>query len=61
MQNTDTAAPRKPLLSIECDTKEQKAFFTRVAKTRGVTLSALVRLLLLDEGRRLGLEAPEVA
>lgn len=57
MTKEDATKPaRKPLLSIECESAEQKALFVRIAKKRGVTVAALVRLLLLDEGRRLGVE-----
>lgn len=49
-------ATRKPILSVECDDKAQKDLFDRVAKKRGVATAALVRLLLLDEARRLGVE-----
>ena len=46
---------RRPLLSVECDSEEQREYFGRIAKARGVSVAALVRLLLLDEGRRLGI------
>lgn len=46
--------PRKPLLSIEVEA-EEKELFQRVAKQRRLTLSALTRLLLLDEAQRLGI------
>lgn len=49
-------AARKPILSVECVSKEQKDLFDRVADRRGVATAALVRLLLLDEARRLGVE-----
>lgn len=54
MKTPDSKLPRKPLLSIECENEDQKAHFGRIAKARGVSMAALVRLLLLDEGRRLG-------
>ena len=47
---------RKPILSVECDDRDQKELFDRVAKKRGVATAALVRLLLLDEARRLSVE-----
>jgi hypothetical protein len=47
---------RKPILSVECVDKDQKALFDRVAAKRGIATAALVRLLLLDEARRLGVE-----
>jgi hypothetical protein len=56
MKSPETKPPRKPLLSIECENEDQKAHFGRIAKARGVSVAALVRLLLLDEGRRLGIE-----
>jgi hypothetical protein len=46
--------PRKPLLSIEA-TAEEKAVFQKVAKARGLSVSALARTLMLDEARRLGI------
>jgi hypothetical protein len=49
-------ATRKPILSVECASKEQKELFDRVAEKRGVATAALVRMLLLDEARRLGVE-----
>lgn len=47
---------RKPILSVECVDKDQKALFDRVAAKRGIATAALVRLLLLDEARRLNVE-----
>ncbi|WP_227609127.1 hypothetical protein [Hymenobacter translucens] len=44
--------PRKPMLTIEVDA-EEKALFQRVAKARGLSVSALARTLMLDEARRL--------
>jgi hypothetical protein len=49
-------ATRKPILSVECASKDQKELFDRVAEKRGVATAALVRMLLLDEARRLGVE-----
>lgn len=49
-------ATRKPILSVECASKGQKELFDRVAEKRGVATAALVRMLLLDEARRLGVE-----
>ncbi|SFP79101.1 hypothetical protein [Hymenobacter arizonensis] len=48
-------AARKPILSVECESKEQKELFDRVAKERGVATASLVRMLILDEARRLGI------
>jgi len=55
MNKPESKPQRKPLLSIECEDDAQKAYFGRIAKARGVTMASLVRLLLLDEGRRLGI------
>lgn len=55
-ENAARRAARKPILSVECESKDQKELFDRVAKKRGVATAALVRLLLLDEARRLGVE-----
>lgn len=54
MKAPEDKVSRKPLLSIECESEEQKAYFNRIAAARGVGIAPLVRLLLLDEGRRLG-------
>ena len=59
MKSPKAQPSRRPLLSIECDNEDQREYFGRVAKARGVSVAALVRLLLLDEGRRLGLQALE--
>lgn len=45
---------RKPLLSIEVEADE-KELFQRAAKARRLSLSALTRLLLLEEAKRLGI------
>jgi len=49
-----TPQPRKPQVSIAVETGE-KELMEKVAKQRGVSVSALVRLLVLDEARRLGI------
>ena len=49
---TDGKRMRKPQIGIEVEADE-KALFQKVAKARRLTLSALTRLLLLDEARRL--------
>ena len=49
------AANRKPQINLEVE-KGDKALFERVAKKRGVKVAALIRLLVLDEARRLGVE-----
>lgn len=56
MKTPEEKKPRKPILSVECVSKEQKDLFDRVADKRGIATAALVRLLLLDEARRLGVE-----
>lgn len=55
-ENAARRANRKPIISVECSSKEQKDLFDRVADKRGVATAALVRMLLLDEARRLGVE-----
>ena len=54
MKSTEDKKARKPLLSIEVEINE-KALFQKVAKARGLSLSALARTLMLDEARRLGI------
>jgi hypothetical protein len=46
---------RKPQVNIEL-TEDEKGLFERIAQKRGVKVAALIRLLVLDEGRRLGIE-----
>jgi len=59
MENAEDKKPRKPLLSIEVEADE-KELFKKVAKARRLSLSALARLLLLDEAKRLGIEASSI-
>lgn len=47
--------PRKPQLNLSVEEGE-KELTEAVAKKRGVSVSALVRLLVHDEARRLGME-----
>jgi len=47
--------PRKPQMNVTAKA-EEIALAERVAEKRGLSLSALVRLLVLDEARRLGME-----
>jgi len=47
---------RKPQINLEV-TDEEKVFFGQLADARGVKLAALVRELLNEEGRRLGIPA----
>lgn len=46
-------AERSPQINIKLSIDE-KALFQKVAKTRGLKVSALARLLMHDEARRLG-------
>lgn len=46
---------RKPQVSLAIK-PEEKELMERVAAKRGVSVSALIRLLTLDEARRLGVE-----
>lgn len=46
---------RKPQLNLALDA-EEKELVEKVAKARGVSVSALVRLLAFDEARRLGID-----
>jgi uncharacterized protein (DUF1778 family) len=54
MENTGDKKARKPLLSIEVE-PDEKELFKKAAKARRLTLSALARLLLLEEVRRLNI------
>lgn len=49
-------AGRKPQINLEV-TEEEKVFFGQLADARGMKLAALVRELLNDEARRLGIPA----
>jgi len=51
---TEDAPKSRTLLSIEVEPTE-KELFKKAAKARRLTLSALARLLLLDEVQRLGI------
>lgn len=48
---------RKPQLNITVKSEERE-LIERVAEMRGLSVSALVRLLTLDEARRLGISTP---
>jgi hypothetical protein len=50
--------PRKPQLNLALEA-EDKEFIEKVAKARRLTVTGLVRMLVFDEGRRLGLPVPE--
>jgi hypothetical protein len=54
MSSNDEKRVRKPQIGIEVESDE-KVLFQKVAKARRLTLSALTRLLLLDEARRLNI------
>jgi hypothetical protein len=56
MKGAEATKTRKPLLSIEVE-PDEKTLFQRVAKTRGLKVSALARLLMHDEARRLGIHS----
>jgi uncharacterized protein (DUF1778 family) len=58
MKTPDTSADkpaRKPQLNITLKA-EERDLVERVAAKRGLSVSALVRMLTLDEARRLGME-----
>jgi uncharacterized protein (DUF1778 family) len=46
---------RKPQITLALEA-EEKALIERVAAKRGVSVSALLKLLSFDEARRLGIE-----
>lgn len=52
---TPSDKARKPQLNLSLEPTE-KDLVERVAKRRGLSVSALVRMLTLDEARRLGME-----
>ena len=47
--------PRKPQINVEVTT-EEKALVERVALARGMKSATLLRSLMLDEARRLGIQ-----
>jgi len=55
---TSSSANRKPQVSLALD-PEDKEFIEQVAKARGLSMTALLRTLAYDEGRRLGIETPK--
>lgn len=55
MESNEESKARKPLLSIEVEPTE-KELFKKAAKARRLSLSALARLLLLEEVKRLGIK-----
>jgi hypothetical protein len=48
------ALPRKPQITVAVEADE-KTLIERVASKRGVSVSALIKLLCFDEARRLGI------
>lgn len=55
-ESLERPSGRKPQLNLEV-TETEKSFFGQVADARGMKLAALVRELLNNEGRRLGVPA----
>lgn len=51
----DASTPRKPQITVAVEASE-KALIERVASKRGISVSALLKLLAFDEARRLGVE-----
>ncbi|MDB5267205.1 MAG: hypothetical protein JWP58_245 [Hymenobacter sp.] len=50
--------PRKPQLNLALEA-EDKEFIEKVAKARRLSVTGLIRTLVFDEGRRLGMPVPE--
>ncbi|MFC6225623.1 hypothetical protein ACFP2F_20420 [Hymenobacter artigasi] len=50
--------PRKPQLNLALDAGD-KSFIESVAKARRLSVTGLIRTLVFDEGRRLGMQIPE--
>ncbi|MBF9140854.1 plasmid mobilization protein [Hymenobacter properus] len=55
MKNPIPEKPRKPQINITAK-PDEVALIERVAEKRGLSVSALLRSLALDEARRLGVE-----
>jgi antitoxin component of RelBE/YafQ-DinJ toxin-antitoxin module len=55
MSKTTASTERPPQLNIKVS-EEEKEMAEKVAKARGLNTSGLVRLLLWDEARRLGIK-----
>ncbi len=49
---------RKPQVSLALN-PEDKDFIEAVAKAKGLSMTALLRTLAYEEGRRLGIEPPK--
>ena len=58
MKAEKTAKPCKPQLNLALDA-EGKDFIEKVAKTRRLSITGLIRTLIFDEGRRLGMQISE--
>jgi hypothetical protein len=58
MKTDNVGKPRKPQLNLALEA-EDKDFIEKVAKARRLTVTGLVRMLVFDEGRRLGMQIPE--
>lgn len=54
MSKSSDSAERPPQLNIKVSVDE-KELTEKVAKARGLSASGLVRMLILDEARRLGI------
>jgi len=50
--------PRKPQLNLALHASD-KDFIEKVAKARRLSVTGLIRTLVFDEGRRLGMQIPE--
>lgn len=51
---TPDKKPRRPQVNLALEA-EEKELMEKVAKARGLSVSALVRMLTIDEARRLGI------
>lgn len=58
MKAENAAKPRKPQLNLALDASD-KDFIEKVAKARRLSVTGLIRTLVFDEGRRLGMQVPE--
>ena len=58
MKAEKIAKPRKPQPNLALDA-EGKDFIEKVAKTRRLSITGLIRTLIFDEGRRLGMQISE--
>ena len=58
MQPEKVIKPRKPQLNLALDAGD-KDFIEKVAKARRLSVTGLIRTLVFDEGRRLGMQVPE--